>query len=410
MHRLSRWYPLAFVLLLPCAAGAQAPATPAAAPGAAAPDLERIARNLVELSAHVQQGEIVMITGRAHDTELLENIAVHVRRQGAFPILLTGSDRLQSRMLREIPEQFDSQTPRANLKLAEIVDAVISVDGPGSDSLAGVLTPTRVAARAKAGLPVAKLMEQRKVRVVNLGNDLYPSPMLARNSGVDEATLSRLFWSGAAVEPTRLAARAKGVQQALSAGREVRVTHPNGTDLRFRIEGRPALASDGEISAEDRQRGAGATTVWLPAGEVYVTPVAGSAKGRLVVPRHRARGQDVTGLSLRLENGKVTEATAASGLEAWKPDYDAAGAGKDELSVLDIGVNDAMRIPEGSRLTPWVADGMVTLSIGSNVWAGGQNMSEFGDSFHLPGATVTVDGRPLVKAGRLQAGTQAAAR
>ena len=50
-------------------------------------DFERLAERLVKQSAGVQEGEHVLITGGSQDQELLENIAVHVHKVGAFPLV-----------------------------------------------------------------------------------------------------------------------------------------------------------------------------------------------------------------------------------------------------------------------------------------------------------------------------------
>ena len=48
-----------------------------------------------------------------------------------------------------------------------------------------------------------------------------------------------------------------------------------------------------------------------------------------------------------------------------------------------------------------MAAGMVTVGIGNNTWAGGQNESSFFMPSFLPGSTLTVDGEVLVKDGAL---------
>lgn len=49
----------------------------------------------------------------------------------------------------------------------------------------------------------------------------------------------------------------------------------------------------------------------------------------------------------------------------------------------------------------YCAAGMVTVGIGSNTWAGGDNSVNFGWTGHLAGATVTIDGEPVVEGGSL---------
>ena len=80
-------------------------------------------------------------------------------------------------------------------------------------------------------------------------------------------------------------------RESLAGGSEIQIKDSNGTDLKVRVQGRPVYASDGIISAEEAQKGGAAVSVYLPAGEVYVTPVAGTAEGKLCVRGSTIRGR-----------------------------------------------------------------------------------------------------------------------
>jgi leucyl aminopeptidase (aminopeptidase T) len=69
--------------------------------------------------------------------------------------------------------------------------------------------------------------------------------------------------------------------------------------------------SDGVISAEDRKKGGPAVSVWLPAGEVFLTPVPGTANG-VVVADHMYQGDRIEGLRLGVKNGKMVGMTAGT--------------------------------------------------------------------------------------------------
>ena len=51
--------------------------------------------------------------------------------------------------------------------------------------------------------------------------------------------------------------------------------------------------------------------------------------------------------------------------------------------------------------------GIVTVGIGSNTWAGGDNSVNFGWTGHLADATVTIDGETVVEGGSLKVGSVA---
>ena len=46
--------------------------------------------------------------------------------------------------------------------------------------------------------------------------------------------------------------------------------------------------------------------------------------------------------------------------------------------------------------------GTVTVGVGNNTWAGGDNKSTYAYFVSLPGTTVTLDGKAVVEAGQLK--------
>jgi hypothetical protein len=130
---------------------------------------------------------------------------------------------------------------------------------------------------------------------------------------------------------------------------------------------------------------------------VYLAPVPGTAEGKVVVDRQPFQGKEIQGLTLTFAAGKLTDMTATSGIEPLKLSYDAAPAGKELFGFVDFGINPA--VTAASPIRTWVADGMVSVGIGENTWAGGTNTAAYAFSAHLPGATVTLDGKPIVENG-----------
>ncbi|MGZ8866949.1 MAG: aminopeptidase, partial [Thermoanaerobaculia bacterium] len=256
----------------------------------------------------------------------------------------------------------------------------------------------RIARRARAGSPATDMIRARGVRQINLGNGMYPTSTLARRFGVSEADLTRVFWSGVNADSAMLADAGTRVRRALAGGREMQITNPNGTNLRLGISGRPVLVSDGTTSSEAMARGE-KTSVWLPAGEAFFTPVAGTAEGKIVIPRYWFQGKPIENLTMTVKGGRVVNMTAASGIEPLRAAWDAAPEGRDLVSVIDFGLNPNVPVPAGSQMDAWVPAGMVTLSVGNDTWAGGDNNVAFGMSVFLPGSTVTVDGKPIVENG-----------
>ena len=365
-------------------------------------EFEAIAERLVNQCAAIHEGDLVWIRGSTTNQELLENVAIRVRRRGAFPLLSVTTDELERRMYDEVPAIYDIQSPELTLKLARLIDVAITVTAEENPALFAGVPLERIAARSKAFEPVDRVMQSRNVRRVNLGNGLYPTAALARRFGISQDELSTIFWDGVNADLRKVQAAAATVKTYLATGSTVRITNKNGTDLKMRIERRPVHVSAGAITQDDIRAGGAACQTWLPAGEVYLAPIPGTAEGTVVVDRHFFQGREIRGLRLTLRNGRMTAMTAKSGLEPLKKLYDASGAGKDQFAAIDIGVNPNVRIPSNSRMVAWMASGMISVGIGDNTWAGGENTCGFGFYVHLPGSTLAVDGKTLVDQGILK--------
>ena len=370
---------------------------------------QSIAEKVVVQNAGVKQGDLVLIFGSDEDLPLVEDIAVEVRKRGASPLVSVGTERLSRRMYDEVPAEYDKQPPGVMMKLAGVADVIILTEAAEGRTLKGV-PAERIAARAQAFAPVSALMRKRGVRTVALGNGLYPSAERAEQFEISREQLADLMYGGIDTDYEALQATGQQVQKQLAGGKELRITNPNGTDFRVGISGRPITVNDGIISAEDRKKGGAATSVWLPAGEVYLTPVPGTGTGSVVTDKFFYQGQAIEGLRLELKDGKLTSMTARNGLEPLQSAYDAAGSGKDVLGVIDIGINPGIKSPEGGPVHVWGKAGTVTVLVGNNTWAGGNNEVSFAVPAYSYSSTVTVDGKPLVQNGKLVAAENVAGR
>ena len=384
--------------------GTPAVATPAPSPGLARPvDAQAIAERVVSQSAGIKSGDIVRITGGPRDLELLESMAVHVRKVGGHPFVTLNTDRMAKRMYTDVPAAQDSEVPAAEMRLAQMVTAVIAVDSNESEDVLADIDPKRVAATSTAGLPVNALLLKNNVKFVEVGNAFYPTPWRAQRYGMSLDELRTMFWDGVNVDYKALQQRGTDVAAVLAAGNEVHITSPSGTDLRVRRQGRSIYVSSGTISSEDIQKGGANVRAYLPAGEVATTVVPGTASGKVVVPVQYFRGQEIQNLVLTFSGGNLTSmAGSGPGFDRFKASYDAASGGKEILGFIDFGINPNIRLGSSSRLATWVPAGTVTIGTGDNTWAGGDNNAAGGVTSFLSGCTVTLDGKVIVENGQLK--------
>jgi len=367
-------------------------------------DLREVARKLVNQSARVKEGEFVLINGGVRDLELLEDMAIATRRLGAWPMVTLGSDRMTRLMYDDVPAAFDGQRPELAVRVVGLFPVNINVDFSENDRVLEGVSPERIAAQGKAAQPVGDLAREFNVRTINLGNGFYPTKQRAAMFGISRDELAEIFWAGVSVDYQELRQTGLVVKRVLDEGHTLRITNPNGTDLTVQLGGKDVLISDGVVSADDERLGGAATTVWLPAGEVFTAPLAGTAEGVIVADHFFYQGHRIEGLRLEFAEGKLTAMKADNGLELIQASYDVAGEGRDQFAVVDIGINPNIQLQPGSSMVGWVPAGMVTVGVGNNAWAGGANNVNFAIYPFLPGSTVEVDGVVVVDGGVLQTG------
>ncbi len=364
-------------------------------------DLEKMAVSLVNECANIQEGEIVMVSGSVRDLELLENIAVNVRKLGAFPLLTISSDRMTKRMFTDVPEKFDTQYPKLGMKMVDMITAQISVSSGENPDLLADVPPERFATRSKANKPLIELYQEKEIKSVSLGNGLYPTEALAAKFNMSYDELFKVFWEAIDVDYARLNEIGSIVQQRLKNADILKITHKNGTDFTVDITGNKPFISDGIISDEDMKKGLVGMSAYLPAGEVYFVPVAGTANGKLVFDNYIFRGEIIKDLELVFENGNLVSMDGKHGIEKLKEYYDAQDDLIKEFSMIDFGINPNIEIPSTSTLVSYIPAGTITVGIGNNTWAGGENNSISGLNFFLDGSTVQAGERLLIREGEL---------
>ena len=103
-----------------------------------------------------------------------------------------------------------------------------------------------------------------------------------------------------------------------------------------------------------------------------------------------------------MKGGKVVSLEAKANGDSLQADFKAAAEGKDRCGVIDVGINPNVRPPAGGKVLTYMQAGMVSLSIGNDTWAAGDDNSPFSLGCFLPGSTLAVDGKVIVEKGEIK--------
>ncbi len=363
--------------------------------------LEQLARQVVGTSASVNPGDVVVIAGGKHTTELMEVFAVEVLKAGGMPTLFLSTDRLSRTRFAEMPERYLGQEPRYFAEWLKHVDVWIGL--PGTENPKAVfadIPEKRMATSSKAARVIWDMLNDAKIRVVSIG---YPTAEEAAQNGLDFSTYENMHWKAVHADYRKISDQGNRLKDYFRRAKSVRVTSPHGTDISFKVGGRPIFVNDGIVTEQEAKSKTFFTRLAsLPGGSLTFAPIETSANGRVVVPKDRCRFEPLTDVSFEFKDGRLQNFRAARGARCFKEMMAAYTGSKDVFGSIQIGLNPEWKVIEdGGDFRPEDALGMVTIGIGFNELLGGANKDPGGFSFPIVGATIEIDGRVVIKDGKL---------
>jgi hypothetical protein len=190
------------------------------------------------------------------------------------------------------------------------------------------------------------------------------------------------------------AAKQRRLADALR-GQTIRVTTPAGTDLTVAVPQDQWFHfgnGDASRAAAERARSIRDRQIELPVGGLHFVPEAGRFDGVIVTPTINQAGAAVRDARFVMRRGRITEMTATEGIDWIRSRIKDVGPDGDKVATMFLETNP-LSPPSG-----------VGIDIGSNWENGGTNRATGMRrmSIRLRDATLLVNGRTLVRDGRVQ--------
>ncbi len=191
----------------------------------------------------------------------------------------------------------------------------------------------------------------------------------------------------------------KKLAEALKGKKTVRVITESGTDITFNVEGR-TWGLDTGILTEPGAFGN------LPAGEIFIAPVEGTANGKFIVEKGWYPGLEENmvfyvekGLVVKIEGGgKVGDYyRELLGLEPRKEG--AVYEARRNIAELGIGSNPNAKRPD-NILEAEKIKGTIHIAIGDNAHMGGKVEADIHQDFVIPSPDLYADGVKLIEKGK----------
>ncbi len=174
--------------------------------------------------------------------------------------------------------------------------------------------------------------------------------------GVNADLLARLM----SADFDAMSARCHAVARLLGEADDAHLTCARGTDMRFDLRGRPAIADDGDLTA----RGAFGN---LPCGEGFASPAGG--EGTIAASSLDQRLVEEDPVLLTVREGRLDGATGEVGA-AFLAHLDAHGPSGRNLAELGVGTNDRATLT-GNTLEDEKILGTAHVAFGASAGIGG---------------------------------------
>ncbi|MCI4334758.1 MAG: helix-turn-helix domain-containing protein [Thermoplasmata archaeon] len=394
-------YRLRYELAVTAHAGFKSPASLTAIVGSTVPadQSRQMARAVLRGYLRVRAKERVTIESWTGTLEHANALVLESLRLGARPLVLYQDEPTYWAASAEVPARNLASLGEHRKAALERTDVFVSFFGPSDrerfHSLpAGTLfklsefQDALYEAAAKGGARAVQMAIGR----VSAGS--------ARMYGVAEEPWREELIGGTLVDPLALQRLGRAVAHRLGRAGELTIEHPNGTHLALRLAGRTPVVTDGQMS---RAQAKGSwNLVTLPAGVVTVAIDESVAEGVFRSNHPSSIGLcDTVGELVdgrwEFAGGRLCSYRFATGQEFFAQSYGRAPPGRDRPASVSFGLNPRL------LSAPLLEDqglGTVTLNIGRNDHVGGRTKAPWWAWLFLRGATVRVDGQPLVLRGR----------
>ncbi|HDZ61542.1 MAG TPA: peptidase, partial [Nitrospirae bacterium] len=195
----------------------------------------------------------------------------------------------------------------------------------------------------------------------------------------------------------KMSERTIKIARKVNRGEKIEISTSNGTYLTFSKKGRKAKADTGIITKPGSSSN-------LPAGEVYLAPLEGTAEGRLVLewaPTHKLKHP----ITLEVKNGVVTEVRGRDNYTQYLRKKLSERKENANIAELGIGTNNKASRPDNILESEKIL-GTIHVALGDNSSFGGKVSTPFHQDFVFFRPTLTLAyknnrKKVLIKNGRI---------
>jgi aminopeptidase len=365
------------------------------------PRMDKLARVLVNYSVNVKRGNVVRISGSVIGLPLIRAIYREVLQAGGHPLLRLADDQCADIFFENArPAQLSYLNPLTKREF-ELIDCAIGVWGDENTKAMSRVDPGKQAMLSQARRPLMTIVTRRSAargkNRLRWVSTQYPCQSAAQDAEMSLSQYEDFVFNGGFLnledpvsEWRNVRDRQNRICDYLQRRKEMHITSPHGTDIRFGIGGRKWVNCAGEEN--------------FPDGEVFTAPLEDSTEGVICFSFPAVHGgREVQDIRLEFKAGKVVDASASKGEDFLHKMLD-QDRGARLLGELAIGTNYGITEYTKNTLFDEKIGGTFHTAVGDSFpESGGKNKSALHWDMVCDlrqGGIIQADGKTILKDGR----------
>jgi aminopeptidase len=253
---------------------------------------DNLAKLLVEYSIRLGRNETVLIEAFDIPDEMTVALIRAARKAGSVPFAQTYHAPVNRALAFEASDRQLNLLARYELARMKKMDAYIAVRGSNNVTELSDVPAEKMKLLAKKMRPV----QDQRIKKTKWVVLRWPTPSMAQLAGMSTEAFEDFYFKVCTLDYRKLQPGMKALKRLMEKTDRVEIKGP-GTDLRFSINGIPAVICGGDRN--------------IPDGEVFSCPVKDSVEGHVTFNAPSIyQGIGFDGIRLEFKNGRIVNATS----------------------------------------------------------------------------------------------------
>lgn len=262
------------------------------------PRISKLADILIDYSTKVQPGEKVLLEAFDIPDEVVTTVVDRIAEAGGLPFVSIKRNKVLRALYQSASEEQMRITGEIEQTRMAQMNAYIGIRGAdNSAELSDVPDERMKLYRSLWWNPVHTKTRVPKTKWSVLR---WPTPSMAQQAGMSTEAFEDFYFDVCTFDYAKMSSLIAPLKDLMERTDRVRLVGPN-TDMAFSIKDIPVIPCTGEFN--------------IPDGEIFTAPARESVNGIISFNTPTIyQGTVFEGIVLKMERGKIFEATAAGGL------------------------------------------------------------------------------------------------